>query len=100
MAQTDSSETMTHMAKPRHRPSIPPIRDSCGVAADELTAQPLAYRPPRSTAAAATFVPDHGVWRPFTFDRDGERSTERVLVVWSAGKEHLEQTKRKTYLKR
>lgn len=70
------------------------------VAAGELAAQPLAYRPQRSPADEATFVPYHGVWRPFTFERDGEQVTDRVLVVWSAGKEHLDQTKRKTYLKR
>jgi transposase len=70
------------------------------VAADELAAQPLAYRPQRRPAEDATFVPYQGVWRPFTFERDGERITDRALVVWSAGKEHLDQTRRKTYLKR
>ncbi len=46
------------------------------------------------------FVPYQGVWRPFTFEHEGQQVTDRVLVVWSAGKERLDQQKRKTYLKR
>ena len=27
------------------------------------------------------------IWRPFTFEHQGEQVTDRVLVVWSAGKQ-------------
>jgi transposase len=45
-------------------------------------------------------VPYQGVWRPFIFAHDGQRVTDRVLVVWSDGKQRLDQQKRRTYLKR
>lgn len=70
------------------------------VSVDELAAHPLAYRPQRVKADDPNFVPYQGVWRPFTFEHAGERVTDRVLVVWSAGKQRLDEQKRKTYLKR
>ena len=70
------------------------------VSAEELAAHPLAYRPQRVKAADPHFVPYQGVWRPFTFEYQGEQVTDRVLVVWSAGKQRLDEQKRKTYLKR
>jgi len=45
-------------------------------------------------------VPYQGAWRPFIFEHDGQRVTDRVLVVWSDGKQRLDQQKRRTYLKR
>lgn len=69
------------------------------VPAAELAAHPLNYRPQR-VAATSPFVPYQGVWRPFTFEADGARITDRVLVVWSDGKQRLDQQKRRTYLKR
>ena len=60
----------------------------------------LAQRPQREHSTDTTFVPYQGVWRSFTFEHAGERVTDRVLVVWSAGKQRLDQEKRKTYLKR
>lgn len=70
------------------------------VSAEELAAHPLAYRPQRVRADDPTFIPYQGVWRPFTFEHQGEQVTDRVLVVWSAGKQRLDAQKRKTYLKR
>ena len=45
-------------------------------------------------------MPYQGAWRPFIFEHDGQRVTDRVLVVWSDGKQRLDQQKRRTYLKR
>lgn len=70
------------------------------VSVKELAAHPLAYRPQRVRADDPNFVPYQGVWRPFTFEHQGERVTDRVLVVWSAGKQRLDEQRRKTYLKR
>lgn len=70
------------------------------VPAAELTVHVLAYRPLRVKPTDTTFVPYQGVWRAFTFEHAGERVTDRVLVVWSAGKQRLDQEKRRTYLKR
>jgi len=70
------------------------------VPAAELRAQPLAYRPQRFKPDDARFVPYQGVWRPFVFETAAERFTDRALVVWSAGKQRLDEQKRKTYLKR
>jgi transposase len=84
-----------------------PLQESAAVTATlrsvsstELAAHPLAYRPQRATATDAGFIPYQGVWRPFTFEHTGEQVTDRALVVWSAGKQRLDQEKRKTYLKR
>lgn len=70
------------------------------VSAEELAAHPLAYRPQRVRPDDPHFVPYQGVWRPFTFEHEGERVTDRALVVWSAGKQRLDEQKRKTHLKR
>jgi len=70
------------------------------VSAKELAAHPLAYRPQRVRPDDPHFVPYQGVWRPFTFEHAGQRVTDRVLVVWSAGKQRLDEQKRKTSLKR
>ena len=78
------------------------------VSAEELTVHPLTYRP-RRQAHDPQFVPYRGVWRPFpiqvppppeTPDAAGETFTDRVLVVWSAGKARLDRQKRQTALKR
>jgi transposase len=84
-----------------------PLADSRAVAAvvssvpaEELAAHPLAYRPQRVKADDARFVPYQGVWRPFTFEHEDQQVTDRVLVVWSAGKQRLDEEKRKKQLKR
>ncbi len=71
-----------------------------GVSAEELAAHPLSYRPRRVKADDPKFVPYQGVWRPFTFEYAGKQVTDRALVVWSAGKQRLDEQKRRTYLKR
>lgn len=83
-----------------------PLQDSTAVtavlrsvSAAELASHPLAYRPQRVKATASDFEPYQGVWRTITFEHMGEQVTDRVLVVWSAGKQRLDQQKRKTYLK-
>jgi len=70
------------------------------VSAAELAAHPLAYRPQRVQPTATDFVPYQGVWRPFRFEHEGVPYLDRVLVLWSAGKQRLDEQKRKTYLKR
>lgn len=70
------------------------------VSAEELAAHPLAYRPQRVKPDDPHFVPYQGVWRPFSFEQDGQKVTDRALVIWSAGKQRLDEQKRKTYLKR
>ena len=86
---------------------LAPLADAGGVAAvlrsvsvAELAAHPLPYRPQRVKASDARFVPYQGVWRPFTFTAAGEQVTDRVLVVWSQGKQQLDAAKRKACLKR
>ena len=75
------------------------------VSVAELAAHPLAYRP-RRQAKDETFVPYQGVWRPFTITVPAtatgprETFTDRILVVWIAGKAQLDTQKRRTYLKR
>lgn len=77
------------------------------VSADELAAHELAYRPKRQ-ARDPKFVPYRGVWRPLKItappadDPQGkaEEYTDRILVVWSAGKAFLDAEKRRVYLKR
>jgi transposase len=59
----------------------------------------LDYRPQRRFPAAQPFVPYRGVWRPFTVSSAGQTYADRALVVWSAGKQRLDEDKRKTYLK-
>jgi transposase len=70
------------------------------VPAEDLATHRLAYRPKRVKADDPTFVPYQGVWRSCTFAHDSEQVTDRALVVWSAGKQRLDEQKRKTYLKR
>ncbi len=70
------------------------------VSASDLAAHPLAYRPKRVKADDARFVPYQGVWRSFTFEHKGRQAVDRALVIWSAGKQRLDERKRKTYLKR
>jgi transposase len=65
-----------------------------------LAAHPLTYRPRRIKADDPNFVPYQGVWRNFTFEHEGQKVTDRALIVWNAGKERLDEKKRKTYLKR
>jgi transposase len=67
---------------------------------EELAAHELRYRPQRQPAKGQPFIPYRGAWRPFTFTYQGQSVVDRALVVWSAGKERLDQQKRKTYLKR
>jgi transposase len=78
------------------------------VSDDELAAHTLAYRP-RRQAKDGAFVPYRGVWRSLKIvspapadDPKAETKvfTDRVLVVWSAGKARLDTEKRRTYLKR
>jgi len=70
------------------------------VTAKELAAHPLDYRPKRVKPDDTTYVPYQGVWRSFRFEHQGQEVTDRVLVVWNAGKQRLDEQKRKTYLKR
>lgn len=70
------------------------------VSAAELAAHPLAYRPQRVKPDDARFVPYQGVWRSVTFEHAGQHWMDRALVVWSAGKDRLDEQKGKTYLKR
>jgi transposase len=70
------------------------------VPAAELAAHPLAYRPQRVAPDDADFVPYQGCWRPYVCQHDGQWVTHRALVVWSAGKQRLDEQKRKTALKR
>jgi len=70
------------------------------ISTEELVAHPLAYRPQRVKPDDPDFVPYQGVWRPFAFEHRGQQVTDRVLVVWSAGKQRLDEQKRRTYLKR
>lgn len=70
------------------------------VTAEELTTHPLEYRPKRVKPDDTTYVPYQGVWRTFRFEYQGQEVTDRVLVVWSAGKQRLDEQKRKTHLKR
>jgi transposase len=66
----------------------------------ELAANELGYRPKRRFPPDRPFVPYRGVWRPFSVTYEGETYDDRALVVWSNGKQRLDEDKRKTYLKR
>jgi transposase len=72
----------------------------CSVNDTELAANELGYRPKRHFPPDRPFVPYQGVWRPFSVSYDGETYDDRALVVWSNGKQRLDEDKRKTYLKR
>jgi hypothetical protein len=60
----------------------------------------LDYRPQRHFPADSPFIPYRGVWRPFPVEYEGQLYDDRALVVWTAGKERLDEDKRKRYLKR
>jgi transposase len=60
----------------------------------------LDYRPQRHFPADSPFMPYRGVWRPFPVEYGGQVYDDRALVVWAAGKEGLDEDKRKHYLKR
>jgi transposase len=66
----------------------------------ELAASELSYRPKRHFPADRPFVPYRGVWRPFRVTYDGKTYDDRSLVVWGAGKQRLDEQKRKKHLKR
>jgi len=70
------------------------------VSQTELESHPLDYRPVRSFPASQPFVPYCGVWQPFPVMYQDVTYEDRALVVWSAGKQRLDEEKRKTYLKR
>jgi transposase len=70
------------------------------VPAADLAAHPLAYRPLRVAVNDATFVPYQGVWRPYSIMHEATQVTDRALIIWSAGKQRLDEQKRKTALKR
>ena len=65
----------------------------------ELASHELSYRPQRRPPADQPFVPYRGVWRSFPVSYEGVVYPDRALVVWSAGKQRLDEQKRKTYLK-
>ena len=65
----------------------------------EWAAAELSYRPRRHFSADRPFLPYRGVWRPFPVTVGGHTYPDRVLVVWSAGKQRLDEDKRKHYLK-
>jgi len=71
-----------------------------GVSNAELAASELSYRPKRHFSADRPFVPYRGVWRPFPVTYDGKTYHDRALVVWSVGKQRLDEQKRKHYLKK
>jgi hypothetical protein len=66
----------------------------------EWATSELAYRPQHHFPADRPFIPYRGVWRPFPVDYEGQIYQDRALVVWSAGKQRLDEDKRKHYLKR
>jgi len=65
----------------------------------ELQANELSYRPKRRFRADQPFVPYQGVWRPFPVTYHDATYPDRALVVWSAGKQRLDEQKRKGHLK-
>lgn len=60
----------------------------------------LDYRPQRHFPADRPFIPYRGVWRPFPVEFEGRTYDDRALVVWTAGKQRLDEDKRKWYLKK
>jgi transposase len=60
----------------------------------------LGYRPHRHFPADRPFIPYRGVGRPFEVEYEGRVYDDRALVVWTAGKQKLDEDKRKHYLKR
>jgi transposase len=70
------------------------------VSESEWVNSELDYRPQRHFPADRPFVPYRGVWRPFAVEHEGQTYHDRALVVWTAGKQQLDQDKRKHYLKK
>jgi transposase len=66
----------------------------------EWAVSELDYRPQRHFPTDKPFIPYRGVWRPFPVTYAGQVYDDRALVVWTAGKQRLDEDKRKTYLKR
>jgi transposase len=60
----------------------------------------LDYRPKRHFPPDSPFIAYRGVWRPFPVEYEGQTYMDRALVVWAAGKQRLDEDKRKHYLKR
>jgi len=65
----------------------------------EWAAAELSYHPRRRFPADRPFVPYRGVWRPFPVTYNSQTYADRALVVWNAGKQRLDEDKRKTHLK-
>jgi transposase len=70
------------------------------VSEDEWADSELDYRPQRHFSADSPFIAYRGVWRPFAVDYEGQVYHDRALVVWTAGKQQLDEDKRKRYLKK
>src|SRR5207253_1849773 len=70
------------------------------VTTEELVAHPLADRPARAPPGDPRFQPDQGVGRPDLVCHDQQQVCDRALIIWSAGKQRLDEQKRKTSLKR
>ncbi len=101
---TDEAVLAAHRHNLRYLGPLPPSEKTstliASVPMSVLQANELAYRPMRPASAQHPFVPYRGVWRTVTFAHADQTVTDRALVVWSAAKEHLDITKRKTLLKR
>jgi transposase len=70
------------------------------VSDEELGRHQLDYRPQRQGPEGEPFIPYQGVLRPIHFQVDQRVVTDRALVLWSAGKAHLDSQKGKSELKR
>jgi transposase len=70
------------------------------VSEQEWLQSELDYRPQRHYPADSPFIPYRGVWRPFSVEYEGQLYSDRALVVWGAGKQRLDEDKRKYYLKK
>ncbi len=73
------------------------IRSVCQ---EEWVGSELDYRPQRHFPTDNPFIPYRGVWRSFPVEYEGQTYHDRALVVWAAGKERLDEDKRKRYLKK
>lgn len=67
---------------------------------EEWAKSELDYRPQRHFPPDSPFIAYRGVWRPFPVEYEGQTYQDRALVVWTAGKQRLDEDKRKHYLKR
>ncbi|MCP4455346.1 MAG: hypothetical protein GY809_28125, partial [Planctomycetes bacterium] len=70
------------------------------VSEQEWLKSELDYRPQRHFPADSPFIPSRGVWRPFPVEYERQFYHDRALVVWAAGKQRLDEDKRKHYLKK